>query len=244
MTKGEAATEQFADVAVNWQRVLERVAEAAQRAGRRPEEVTVVAVTKTHPLPAIRAVVEAGAGDLGENYVQELLAKREQWEATAAPPVRWHFIGHLQRNKVKYLVPFCALIHSVDSLALAQEIERRAAAWGRRQPVLIQVNISGEVSKFGLSPAGAAELAEALLDLPHVELRGLMTMAPYAPDPETVRPVYAALRQLRDHLQARGLPPENLRELSMGMSQDFEVAIAEGATLVRIGTAIFGPRHQ
>ncbi len=231
-------------IADNLQRVRERIAEAAGRAGRRPEEVTLVAVTKTHPPEVALEAVRAGALDLGENYAQELVAKKEALEAAGVQGVRWHFIGHLQRNKVKYIAPFIHLIHSVDSLRLGQEISKRAQQAGRRIPVLIEVNVSGEETKFGVPPEQVRELAEGLLELEGVELQGLMTMAPIAEDPEQVRPIYRRLRELAEELAASGLPEQSMRHLSMGMTQDFEVAVEEGATIVRVGTAIFGPRRQ
>ena len=231
-------------IADRWQAVDERIRAACERAGRSRDEVLVVAVTKTHPPETVVEAVRIGLSDFGENYVQELLAKREVVEAQVGGPLRWHFIGHLQRNKAKHLVDFCTLIHSVDSVKLADEIEKRAGRVGRRQAVLIEVDIAGEESKFGVPPREVAQLAEYLLELQHVDLQGLMTMAPYSPDPETSRPIYARLRELRDQLVAEGIPAQNMRDLSMGMTQDFEVAIEEGATIVRIGTAIFGPRQQ
>lgn len=233
-----------AALAAKWQKVQGRVAAAAERAGREPSSILVVAVTKTHPAAVAAEAVRCGITDLGENYVQEMLGKKEELEALGVGPVRWHFIGHLQRNKAKYIVPFCELIHSVDSERLGREIDKRAAKVGRRQRVLIEVNVSGEESKFGVAPNRVRELAEMLLTLEHVELRGLMTMAPYSDEPEASRPIYRRLAQLAAELADAGIPPEALGELSMGMTQDFEVAIEEGATIVRIGTAIFGPRRS
>lgn len=238
----EERNQQAEKIAENWRRVVERVHAAAERAGREPAEVAIVAVSKTHSAADALAVLKAGARDLGENYVQEMVEKREELEARGAPPVRWHFIGHLQRNKVKYLTPFCAMIHAVDSERLAVEIDRRASEQGRRQAVLVEVNVSGEASKFGVAPEAVTSLVEVLEGLEWVELRGLMTMAPYSEDSEASRPIYRRLRQLAEKLRASGAPSKVLSELSMGMTQDFEVAIEEGATLVRIGTAIFGPR--
>lgn len=227
------------EIADNLRRVQERIAAAAERVGRDPSEVTLVAVTKTRGLDEVRAVIEAGATDLGENYAQELEAKAE---ALADMEVRWHAIGHLQTNKVRKLAGFIHLVHSVDSLRLAEEIDRRAAAAGRQVPMLVQVNVSGEKSKFGLAPAQALSLAREMGELNAARLAGLMTMPPYSDDPETSRPHFVALRELRDRLVEAGIPAERLRELSMGMTGDFEVAVEEGATLVRVGTAIFGPR--
>lgn len=227
-------------IADNLRRVQERIAAAAERAGRDPAGVTLVTVTKTRSLDEVRAAVEAGATDLGENYVQELEAKAE---ALADLDVRWHAIGHIQTNKVRKLVGLVHLVHSVDSLRLAREIERRAAAAGLRVPVLLQVNVSGEESKFGVAPAEVPALAQALVELEAAWLVGLMTMPPYSTDPEDSRPHFVHLRELRDRLVDGGIPAERLQHLSMGMTGDFEVAVEEGATLVRVGTAIFGPRE-
>ncbi len=214
---------------------------AADRAGRSPGEVTLVAVTKTRTIDEIRAVVDAGVLDLGENYVQEM---EEKAEVLAGLPVRWHAIGHLQTNKVRKIAPFVSLVHSVDSLRVAEELEKRARAAQRQVPFLLQVNVAGEESKFGVAPEEAPPLAEQLAKLEHARLVGLMTMPPYCEDPEVNRPYFVRLRQLRDQLIDSGVPADTLRHLSMGMTCDFEVAIEEGATLVRVGTAIFGPRDN
>ncbi len=221
-----------------------KLAEACQRAGRLPEEITVLAATKTRTVPEIIEAVAAGITHVGENYVQELVAKKEQVAAAGYPDIGWHAIGHLQRNKVRFLVPFCTLIHSVDSLRLAQEIEKRAARVDRVQPVLLEVNISGEASKFGGAPAQVVERATQLTELAHVELQGLMTMAPYSDDPEASRPHFQVLRHLAEELVESGLPAAAMRHLSMGMSGDYEVAVEEGATIIRLGTVLFGPRTQ
>jgi PLP dependent protein len=210
--------------------VRDRVAAAAARAGR-PGTVTLVAVSKLHPAAAVRAAFAAGAVDLGENYVQELTAKRAE---LADLPLRWHFIGRLQRNKVRDVAGKVALIHGVDSLLLLQEIGKRAAAAGVVQDLLIQVNVAGEEQKGGVAPDELPALTAACAALPALRLRGLMTMPPLVDDPERNRPHFRALAALaRAHA---------LAELSMGMSDDLEVAIEEGATLVRVGTAIFGAR--
>lgn len=215
------------------------MAQAAQRCRRHPGTVQLVAVSKTKSPAQIRDALAAGATAFGENYVQELLAKRDR----IGDAVEWHFVGHLQRNKAKYIVPFCALIHGVDSSRLAVEIERRAADHDRRQPCLIEVKLSGEETKFGVPLERVLKLAWEMLNLPHLELRGLMVMPPYSDDPEASRPYFVRMRELRQALIDEGIPPDNCRELSMGMTQDFEVAIEEGATIVRVGTAIFGPRE-
>ena len=209
---------------------------AALRAGRRPEEVRLVGAIKGVDVDRIAEAVESGLEIVGENYVQEALRKRE----VLGDRVRWHMIGHLQRNKARHAVGLFEMIHSVDSLKLAQELQKRAAKEGREVGVLLQVNLSGEETKSGVAPEGVQELAEAISEMPNLRLKGLMTMPPYFEDPEGARPYFQALRRLRDELQRQGLPVE---ELSMGMSADFEVAIEEGATLVRVGTAIFGQRR-
>ncbi|RLA95556.1 MAG: YggS family pyridoxal phosphate-dependent enzyme [Deltaproteobacteria bacterium] len=220
----------------NLLRVLERMEKAALRVGRRPEEVRLVGATKGVDVDRIAEAVESGLEIVGENYVQEALRKRE----VLGDRVRWHMIGHLQRNKARHAVGLFEMIHSVDSLKLAQELQKRAAKEGREVEVLLQVNLSGEETKSGVAPEGVQELAEAISEMPNLRLKGLMTMPPYFEDPDGARPYFQALRRLRDELQRRGLPVE---ELSMGMSADFEVAIEEGATLVRVGTAIFGQRR-
>ncbi len=219
----------------NLLRIGERIEKAAQRAGRDPAEIKLVAVSKTVEAARIKEAIEAGVSILGENYVQEAQKKIEK----IGRSVSWHFIGHLQSNKAKYAVRLFDMIHSVDSLSLAQELNRRAEQIGRVMKVLIEVNLSGEVTKFGADEERAFGLAKELVRLKNLSLEGLMTMPPYFESPELSRPYYVRLRNLREKLTGEGLP---LRELSMGMSNDFEVAIEEGATYVRIGTAIFGAR--
>ena len=207
--------------------VLDRIERACERAGRDPAQVTLVAVTKGHaPDEVRRRILAHGHRILGENRVQEWRDKAE----ALGPGIAWHLIGHLQRNKVRYL-DGVALIHSLDSERLADALEAEGARRERVVPVLVQVNVAGEASKFGVAPNAAGELARHVAGLEHVELQGLMTMAPYADDPEASRPVFRELRRLGDTL---GLP-----RLSMGMSGDFEVAVEEGATWVRIGSALF-----
>jgi len=209
--------------------VRERVAQAAERSGRSPAEVTIVAVSKLFPTQAIEEAAAAGIAHIGENRVQEAAAKVSSLRHL---PVTWHMIGHLQTNKAKTALELFDIIQTVDSLRLAEALSRRA---DRAIPVLLEVNVAGEASKFGLSPQEVLQTAEAIARLPHLDMRGLMTMAPLVSDPEEVRPVFRELRRLRDAL--------GLTELSMGMTDDFEVAIEEGATLVRIGRAIFGERY-
>jgi pyridoxal phosphate enzyme (YggS family) len=223
-------------IAQNVAAVRSRIAQACERSGRAPSTVTLVAVTKTVDLPRIREVTRAGVTDLGENYVQEALTKVGDPEL-GDTAIHWHFIGHLQRNKVREIIGRFALIHSVDSLALATEIGRRAAAIGATADLLLEVKLDPIATKFGLAPEQTLATAQAVLDIPGVRLCGLMGMAPFGSNPEVARPAFRTLRTLFDHL-----PPEARQILSMGMSSDFEVAIEEGATMVRIGTALFGKR--
>jgi len=222
--------------------VQQKVAQACQRAGRGVQEVTVMAASKTRTVPQIIEAVQAGIGDVGENYVQELLDKKGEVDEAGYTDICWHAIGHLQRNKVRYVVPICTMIHSLDSARLAREINKRAARIDKVQKVLLEINIAGEESKFGIAPEQAAELAEQVTALDHLQLRGLMTMPPYTDNPEDSRPQFQTLRRLADKLISSGLPAEAMSELSMGMSGDYEVAIEEGATIIRLGTALFGPR--
>lgn len=223
-------------IAARWRDISARVAAACERAGRDPGEVTLVTVSKTHPAAAVRAAAAAGARDFGENYAQELAAKRDA--CADLPGARWHFIGRLQRNKAKLVAGHVALVHAVDSVELAQELARRAQ--GVLQPVLLSINAAGEATKGGVSPEAAPALAAAVAQVAGIRLDGLMTMPPPSDDPEASRAPFLAVRALRDRLQqALGAP---LPALSMGMSGDYEIAIACGATHVRIGTAIFGSR--
>jgi hypothetical protein len=224
-------------IAQNVENIRHRIADACNRADRDSGEITLIAVTKMVGSDIIREVVAAGVFDLGENYVQQICDKRAGF---GDDRIRWHFIGHLQTNKVKYIADWISMVHSVDSLNLGRELSKRMARCKRTLPVLIEVNTSGEESKFGVDVGSAPDLLRELKDLPNISVKGLMTMAPLAADPEESRPSFARLRQLRDTLQAQGI---QLPVLSMGMTNDFEVAIEEGATIVRIGTAIFGDRH-
>ncbi len=223
----------------NVETIRRRVAGACARAGRTPDDVTLVAVSKTFPASAVRDAVSAGVTDVGENYVQELLAKREQ---LAGEQIRWHFLGHLQSNKVRYIAPWITLIHAVDSLSVAREIHRRAAQAGRAIEFLVEVNTTGEETKFGIPPNTAVSFLRSLEALTHIRVAGLMTIGPFLPDPEGSRPMFHVLHCLREELRALGLANAPMQHLSMGMTGDFEVAIEEGATLIRIGTAIFGSR--
>ena len=222
----------------NLEHVKERVKAACMRSGRNPDDVTILAVSKTKPAEDIMALYEAGQRDFGENYVQELREKHERLPSD----IRWHMIGHLQRNKVKYIADFIEMIHSVDSAALALTIEKEAAKHDRVIPVLIEVNVAGEESKYGVTPDEVPELARVIGDLPHVSLRGLMTSAPLVQDPEEDRAVFRKLAQLGVDMNLENDNNVKVDVLSMGMSNDFEVAVEEGSTCVRVGTVIFGAR--
>jgi PLP dependent protein len=220
--------------------VKERIRLAAESCDRDPNSICLVAVSKTVPVETVKAAIEAGATILGENYVQEA---REKFDALVHYPVSWHLIGHLQSNKVKYAVRLFDLIHSVDSLKLARTLDKEARKVDKLQPILVQVNISGEDTKSGIAAAEVPGLISAIGQLENLAVKGLMTMPPYFYQPEKVRPYFAALRKLRDRLKEQSQTNVSLDELSMGMTGDFEVAIEEGATLVRIGTALFGERR-
>ena len=217
-----------------------RIRAAAAAAGRSTADVRLVAVGKTFPPERIREAIAAGATDIGENYIQEA---REKYAALQGVPATWHFIGHLQTNKAKYAVRMFDLIHTVDSFRLALEIDRCARELGKVQAVLVQVNVAAEETKSGVAPDEALPLVRRAAALEHLAVKGLMTMPPFFDDPEGARPTFVELRRLRDRLQSSAPQGVELKELSMGMSGDFEVAVEEGATLVRIGTALFGPRQ-
>jgi pyridoxal phosphate enzyme (YggS family) len=216
--------------------IREQIAAAAGRAGRSPDEVTLLAVSKTHPPEAILEALEAGQTLFGESKVQEARAKVPLLPGRA----RWHFIGHLQKNKIRQALPLFELFHGIDSLELARDLDRIGGEAGLFPRVLLEVNVAGESSKFGFQPARLRSELEELLALERVQIGGLMTIAPYALEPEASRPHFVALRDLRDTLEDEFRVP--LPELSMGMSGDFAVAIEEGSTLVRVGTALFGSR--
>lgn len=229
----------------NYQRVLNQIAESARRANRNPDEVRLVVVTKTQPIEIVQAAMEAGVRIFGENYPEEGVMKIQSLAAQSS--VEWHMIGHVQSRKARLVADHFALLHSLDSLKLAQRLDRFAAEGNRTLPALLEFNIGGEESKSGWNAADESgwdallpELA-AIVDLPHVRVHGLMTMPPLGTDAEKSRRFFQSLRRLRDHLASR-LPRAQWHELSMGTSTDFEVAVEEGATLVRIGTAIVGAR--
>ena len=215
-----------------------RIRAAAEAAERDPATVRLVAVSKTRPAEDIIAAFQAGQTVFGENYIQELVPKL----AEVHEDVQWHFIGHLQSNKVKYIAGQVALIHSVDRISLAQEIDRQWGRLGKICEVLIQVNISGEATKSGTTEAGAIQLVRECALLPNISVKGLMTMPPFFDDPDAARPYFTELRRLAETIAAQQITGGEMNELSMGMSGDFEAAIQEGATLVRVGTAIFGSR--
>ena len=223
----------MSSIGENLRSVEDRIDKAASKSGRRREDITLVTVTKTRGVDEIREAIACGATDVGENYVQEA----EDKFAHIGSAARWHMIGHLQRNKARHAVEFFSLIQSVDSVELAREIGRRAEAIGKRIDVLLEVGISGEATKFGVDPDATLSLVDNIVQVSGIRLCGLMGMAPFLENPEDTRPLFANLRQLWEKL-----PDEQRLYLSMGMTSDFEVAIEEGSNMVRIGTAIFGPR--
>jgi hypothetical protein len=230
----------------NLLRVMERIEKASRKARRDPKEINLVAVSKTVEVARIKEAIEAGVSILGENYIQEAQKKIEEIGRPACTehfgegrPISWHFIGHLQSNKAKYAIRLFDMIHSLDSHPLAEELNRRAEQANRVIKVMIEVNLSKETTKFGTDESRVLNLARRVQTLYHLSLEGLMTMPPYFDSPEMSRPYYIALRELKERMVKEGIPME---ELSMGMSHDFEIAIEEGATYVRVGTAIFGQR--
>ena len=235
-----------AEIAERLEAIRARIEAAARRAGRDPAAVRLVGVAKRQPAARVVAAVAAGLADVGENFAQELRDKAPEVEARLAAeglaPPRWHFVGRLQRNKARLVVPRVTCVHSLDREGLARELDRRAAAEGRTLEVLLQVDLSDEAAKGGVRPEDAAALRAAAAALPHLRVVGLMAIPAPTEEPEAMRPAFARLRQLRDTL-SREADAGRLRELSMGMSADFEVAVEEGATLVRVGTALFGPRE-
>jgi len=222
------------------EQVKARIKQAAENCQRPADSIKLIAVSKTKPAEVVREAIDAGVTDLGENYIQEA---REKVNTLAAANANWHFIGHLQSNKAKYAVRLFDLIHSVDSLKLANELNKYAHKNDKIQPILVQVNVAREDSKSGVYVEDTVALLKGIGQLANVSVKGLMTMPPYFNAPEKVRPFFAALRKLRDRIKSENIPNIAMDELSMGMTGDFEAAIEEGATLVRIGTAIFGERH-
>jgi pyridoxal phosphate enzyme (YggS family) len=222
--------------------VLKRIESAAIRCNRSFDQITLIAISKTHPVEVIRAVLDLGIENLGENRVQEAEGKINEVGRTAA---RWHLVGHLQANKARRAVSLFDVIHSLDSVALAERLNRLCAAEGRQElPVLIQIDLGGEKTKTGIDPREVPRLLDALRNCQQLRLFGLMTLPPYFEEPECARPYFKTLRELRDELQLQGRFGDRPGDLSMGMSHDIEISIEEGATMVRVGTAIFGQRTK
>jgi len=225
----------------NYKQILENIDLVKKRFGI-ARNIKVVAVSKTHPVEAIKYAIEAGIRDFGENYAQELKTKYELLKQISDVQPNWHFIGHLQTNKVKYIIPFVKLIHSVDSVHLANEINRQAEKHNRVVDVLVQVNTSGEESKFGCEPEEALPLIDQIGQLPNLRVIGLMTIGSFSTDENTIRKEFRLLRSIFEEAKQK-FPELPLTELSMGMTNDYMIAVEEGATILRIGTAIFGERH-
>ena len=218
--------------------VRENIQKACEKAGRSPQEVTLIAVSKTKPLFMLEEAYEAGARDFGENKVQEILEKHPKMPEDA----RFHMIGHLQRNKVKQVLPHAVLIHSVDSYRLAEQISQEAGKLGITAKILLEVNVAKEESKFGMMPEDVEEMAGQIAALPHLQIEGLMTIAPFVDDPEKNRPVFRKLYQLSVDIKKKNIDNVNMGVLSMGMTGDYQVAVEEGSTMIRVGTGIFGAR--
>ncbi len=228
------------DVAENYRTITQRIGEAATKCGRNPQEIKLLGAAKAQSVEAIRAAIASGMTLVGENYVQEAADKKKQ----IAAAVEWHMIGHLQRNKAKRALEVFDLIESVDNFTLAQALDREGARRGKTIRAFVEVNLAGEASKSGVAPHQTTGLFSALATLSHLRIEGLMTVPPYRENLEEVRPYFRRLYELRNQIIQLGLPNIELLELSMGMTHDFPVAIEEGATIVRIGTALFGPRRQ
>ena len=218
--------------------VRENIQKACEKAGRSPQEVTLIAVSKTKPLFMLEEAYEAGARDFGENKVQEILEKHPKMPEDA----RFHMTGHLQRNKVKQVLPHAVLIHSVDSYRLAEQISQEAGKLGITAKILLEVNVAKEESKFGMMPEDVEEMAGQIAALPHLQIEGLMTIAPFVDDPEKNRPVFRKLYQLSVDIKKKNIDNVNMGVLSMGMTGDYQVAVEEGSTMIRVGTGIFGAR--
>jgi len=226
------------DVAGNYRKIIHHVFEAAAKAGRDGTKIKLLAAAKSQSIDALRTAVAAGVTLVGENYVQEAKEKRQQIKAT----VEWHMIGHLQRNKTKAAVEVFDVIQSLDNVALARELDKAGRRCGKHIRALVEVNLGGEESKTGIDRNGVTGLLQEIAELSNLRIEGLMTVPPFQNDLEEVRPYFRDLRELKENLDVRNLPNIELKELSMGMTHDYTVAIEEGATIVRIGTALFGPR--
>lgn len=223
----------------NLMQVRKNIEAACQKAGRNTEEVTLIAVSKTKPVPMLEEAYQAGSRDFGENKVQEIMDKYP----VLPDDIRWHMIGHLQRNKVKYIVDKVSLVHSVDSLRLAEEISRQAEKKQTELDILVEVNIAQEESKFGTSRAEAAQLVEEIAKLPCIHVKGLMTIAPFVEHPEENRKYFRQIKELSVDIEKKNIDNVSMSVLSMGMTNDYMVAVEEGATMVRVGTGIFGERN-
>lgn len=226
------------DVAANYRKIIDRISEAAQKAGRNPQKIKLLGAAKSQSIELVRAAIAAGVRLIGENYVQEAESKRQ----AISEPIEWHMIGHLQRNKVKAALNTFDLIESLDSAALALELDKEGRKKGKTVRTFIEVNLGDEQSKAGIGRDKVAELVKRVGELSHVRVEGLMAVPPFSEDPEAVRPYFCALRDLQTELQRLQIPNAPVTELSMGMTHDYPVAVEEGATLVRIGTALFGLR--
>lgn len=225
-------------IAENLEQVRKNIEEACRKVGRDPKEVTLIAVSKTKPVELLKEAYDAGARCFGENKVQEIMDKYPQLPSD----IQWHMIGHLQRNKVKYIVDKVKMIHSVDSLRLAETIEQEAAKHEVQMPILLEVNVAQEESKFGLRMDEVLPLAETVSSFPHIRIQGLMTIAPYVENPEENREIFRQLKKLSVDIGAKNINNVTMSVLSMGMTGDYQVAVQEGATMVRVGTGIFGKR--
>lgn len=228
------------DVAANYRKIMDRISEAALKAGRNPQEIKLLAAAKSQSIESIRAAIAAGVGLVGENYVQEAEHKRQ----AISQPVEWHMIGHLQRNKVPPALKTFDLVQSLDSAALALELEKEGKKRGKTVRTLVEVNLGDEQSKSGVAQDALVELLKRVGDLAHLRVEGFMAIPPFRENPEEVRPFFNALKNLQAELQCLKIPNVVLNELSMGMTHDYPVAVEEGATIVRIGTALFGPRKS
>jgi pyridoxal phosphate enzyme (YggS family) len=227
------------DVSAKCREVFQHIGEAAARCGRSANEIRLLAASKSQSVDKIQAAIEAGIRLFGENYVQEIQKKKSAVHGS----IEWHMIGHLQRNKIKTALDVCDLVQSLDSVELARALDKEGRKRGRVVRAFVEVNLAAEKNKGGIAPERVAALLEESGKLPHIRIEGMMAVPPFREDPEDVRPYFRALRELRDEVKALKTPNVDLRELSMGMTHDFSVAIEEGATLIRIGTAIFGPRN-
>ena len=226
------------DVAANYRKIIDRVSEAALRVGRNPREIKLLAAAKSQSVELVQAAIAAGVRLIGENYVQEAEGKRQ----VISEAVEWHMIGHLQRNKVKTALSTFNLIQSLDSVALARELDKEGRRNGKKVRTLIEINLGDEQSKSGIGRNKVAELVERVSELAHLQVEGLMAVPPFKENPEEIRPYFRSLRELQVELQGWKIPNGSFNELSMGMTHDYPIAVEEGATIVRIGTALFGPR--